>query len=256
MLTTKHIEFFSSYLQGLYVDRVVVKERTVPISYPSLKNWTYKLLREREQLELKSGGFGFGFPEGRLKKTGSEENQGKKRTSSIPTSTPDSCIDEPLTAKNFADKFLKEAKVMAESMSKIMSMLESAPQEIMDNMILKHVISQTEQMMGFCKPKTTPQKKPDVAMSDSQEDREFWGNPEVMAIIEELERTACKRQNFKSYLDDYPTYDLGISNEGMQVGSEGPVEEGMSAECLEKDDGTQKQPVEIHSPHHQRKFTW
>ncbi|KAL3633157.1 hypothetical protein CASFOL_026141 [Castilleja foliolosa] len=61
------------FLLGLYVDRVVVKERTVPRSYPSLKNWTYKLLREREQLELKSRGFGSGFPEGRLKKTGSNK---------------------------------------------------------------------------------------------------------------------------------------------------------------------------------------
>nr|GME15878.1 uncharacterized protein LOC109175178 [Ipomoea batatas] len=44
-----------------YADRVVLYRRTVPRSYPAFRSWTFKLLSMREQAEIKSGGFGFGY---------------------------------------------------------------------------------------------------------------------------------------------------------------------------------------------------
>nr|GLL46266.1 uncharacterized protein LOC109175178 [Ipomoea trifida] len=49
------------FLTVFYADRVVLYRRTVPRSYPAFRSWTFKLLSMRQQAEIKSGGFGFGY---------------------------------------------------------------------------------------------------------------------------------------------------------------------------------------------------
>nr|GMD89708.1 uncharacterized protein LOC109191529 [Ipomoea batatas] len=51
------------FLTVFYADRVVLYRRTVPRSYPAFRSWTFKLLSMRQQAEIKSGGFGFGYKE-------------------------------------------------------------------------------------------------------------------------------------------------------------------------------------------------
>ncbi|CAH9089652.1 unnamed protein product, partial [Cuscuta epithymum] len=44
-----------------YVDRVELFRRKVKRSLPVIKGWNAKFLREREVLEIETGGFGMGF---------------------------------------------------------------------------------------------------------------------------------------------------------------------------------------------------
>ncbi|KAL3645729.1 hypothetical protein CASFOL_010909 [Castilleja foliolosa] len=63
------------FLLLLYVDRVVLYRRLVPRAYPSLIGWTCTHLRSREKQEIKSGGFGFGYPSKRYKLAYSESKR-------------------------------------------------------------------------------------------------------------------------------------------------------------------------------------
>ncbi|VFQ85559.1 unnamed protein product [Cuscuta campestris] len=49
-----------------YVDRVAVYTRSMPRMFPAVVGWTAKTLRERENTEVKDGGFGIGHDDGRL----------------------------------------------------------------------------------------------------------------------------------------------------------------------------------------------
>nr|GME10987.1 uncharacterized protein LOC109191529 [Ipomoea batatas]GME21468.1 uncharacterized protein LOC109191529 [Ipomoea batatas] len=52
--------YIDHLLDVFYVDSVVLFTRIVPRSFPTFKNWTFKLLPKRERDEIQLGGFGYG----------------------------------------------------------------------------------------------------------------------------------------------------------------------------------------------------
>ncbi|CAH9095204.1 unnamed protein product, partial [Cuscuta europaea] len=104
-----------------YVDRVVLYKRKVPRMCPTIKGWTTRLLRDRENDEVKSGGFGFGDVDGPVKKERkcSDEEFEYGNTRQQAAMECEESLGEDLMVK-----FAKKTNVLVQATSDIMLMFE------------------------------------------------------------------------------------------------------------------------------------
>ncbi|KAH6786408.1 hypothetical protein C2S52_005960 [Perilla frutescens var. hirtella] len=135
------------FLIAFYVDRVVLYSKTVVREFPTMKNWTHLLMKNRENAEIKSDGFGGGYPREPI----------------------------PIVLDMFAERFMQKAKLLAITMVEIIAMVDGAPQQLADE--------------------------------------EFLGNPNMIAMIEEIESAMLKRNEFIKNLPDGPSFSLGLTQE-------------------------------------------
>ncbi|KAH6808261.1 hypothetical protein C2S51_029369 [Perilla frutescens var. frutescens] len=97
------------FLTAFYVDRVVLYSRTVVREFPTIKNWTHLLMKNIENAEIKSGGFG---------------------------------------GETFGERFMQKAKLLAITMVEIIAMVEGAPQQLSDATQLKKFLDASHHLLG------------------------------------------------------------------------------------------------------------
>ncbi|KAL3618586.1 hypothetical protein CASFOL_037668 [Castilleja foliolosa] len=208
-------------LLGLYADRVdLLTGSVVPRAFPSIKGWTSKLLKKREEDEKMCEGFGHGYPIARWDGLKDAMNQPASATDvggsgdSYEEGIHEAKLDddgdsndeegaskdkEEHAAQAFAEKFLKKSKLVADTMTELIGMVKTAPMNIMNNIHFRDVFGKTEELLGCKIPMPPAEIMPvDDGFTGTQADDEFFVNPKIMAIIEEIFRAVEERDKHKS----------------------------------------------------------
>nr|GMD66342.1 uncharacterized protein LOC109154771 [Ipomoea batatas] len=153
------------FLTIFYVDRVVLYSRP------------------RENNEISSGGFGYGYidePQQPLKaieeKKSSESEEGLQR---------------------FAEKI----KLLAATMNEVMIMAEEAPQHTVDNPNFKQMVESAQKLLGI----------PNPEIELTQENEEFWNNPEFIAAFDEIDNAIARREQYRTKIAEGPSFSLGMT---------------------------------------------
>ncbi|KAH6771888.1 hypothetical protein C2S51_010292 [Perilla frutescens var. frutescens] len=147
-------------LRAFYVDCVVLYSKTVVREFPTMKNWIHLLMKNRENAEIKSGGFGGGYP--------------REPIPIVMGNNDTSILQNTPTVANFD--------------------IEGAGP-------------------GNVGSRSTVEAPVQMEFIDTQADEDFWGNPDMIAMIEEIESAMVKRNEFIKNLPDGPSFSLGLTQE-------------------------------------------
>ncbi|RAL42575.1 hypothetical protein DM860_018239 [Cuscuta australis] len=98
-----------------YVDRVVLYRRDVERMSPAFLGWTSKILRDRENNEVKAGGFGLGYDDGRFVGEVVDASSGDTNVGA------------------------EKGRILATTIIDLVSLIESAPPGTMENDVFKQL---------------------------------------------------------------------------------------------------------------------
>ncbi|KAH6762241.1 hypothetical protein C2S52_019674 [Perilla frutescens var. hirtella] len=209
------------FITALYVDRVVLYNRSVAREFPTIKNWTHLLMKKRENAEIKLGAFGGGYPHEpvKVKIEQIEANNSSdvievKKTSHVKTSqyganNLDTDIDM------YAEKFIQTTKLLAVNMVNIIALVEGAPQQFKGNELYKKMVGACHQLLGCIDVASTSSSTPaQTQFLDTHAEDEFWADAGRLAEIEEIEKAMAKRNEFVKITDDGPSFSLGLTQDG------------------------------------------
>ncbi|KAL3622740.1 hypothetical protein CASFOL_033348 [Castilleja foliolosa] len=206
------------FLLGLYVDRVVVFYRSVDRTYPVMAGWSSKKLYDRQKTKRENRGFGGGRIYDRLERPENLpelERIGVQGGSVQADRLNEGCSgvsgSAQVDGRVFAANILKQAKLVADAVKGIVSMVESASPELYDSVHFHKGIETTEKLLGcrIARPPGSCTQDP-TQISMTQEDEAYLADPTVMLIIETIEEAMPKKDKIMPYVDDSPNYDLGI----------------------------------------------
>ncbi|KAH6800536.1 hypothetical protein C2S52_001000 [Perilla frutescens var. hirtella] len=162
------------FLTAMYVDRVISHgKRLVDRSFPTVKDWTFHLIRKREKQEMMAGGFGGGRLCPQYKKTDEEltqltaDEERRKRDGNN-----DVQEDE---MQKFANEFLAKSKLMAHTMMQLIMLIERAPKHLWENPRFKKIVEAGQYLVG-CKvgiPSTPDNTRPTQFYEQDEDDENF-----------------------------------------------------------------------------------
>ncbi|KAH6783648.1 hypothetical protein C2S52_008607 [Perilla frutescens var. hirtella] len=205
------------FLTALYVDRVVSHgRRVVDRCFPTIKGWSFSLLRKREKDEILAGGFGGGrvCPRYNL---GDDVISGRNEDGPADTVIPpNNCEGEHSHSEDemakFAKEFVEKWKLMAGTMMHILMMIERAPNQLSGNPCFKKFVEAGQNLVG-CKLAGDISNEAERATQSCEpnEDEDFWNNPDCIAALEEMEKAILKRDEWKKHCFEGPSFSLGLS---------------------------------------------
>ncbi|GER43380.1 transducin family protein / WD-40 repeat family protein [Striga asiatica] len=134
-----------------YVDRVVIYKRIVPRGLPLVRGWTNKLLRDRQKTEIRSGGFGGGYPSDQHKSNEGSvyENVEFAQNSSfaLVEEAPNTQLDgntNSYAAETFMSEFLRKSKMVAVAIVDMLRLVEQAPHKLSEHSDYKRDVQETD----------------------------------------------------------------------------------------------------------------
>ncbi|KAL3622606.1 hypothetical protein CASFOL_034017 [Castilleja foliolosa] len=220
---------------------VVVLTRDFERTLPTLESWTVQRLRKRKKKELDHGGFGNGHVSERYVVINLEEeepieapdvyaapNIGAAQSSrAVPDAAKNVDASEfpelsqsGMDCNNFGISFLRQAKLVAEAVKGIVSMVQTAPLNMFENTQFQRVVEITEQLLGCKIARPTVDLMPDNDnVCNTQADDAYWSHPEVEAYVSSILNTMPKREDIQSADNDYPDYGLGLTQDLQQIGA-------------------------------------
>ncbi|VFQ74052.1 unnamed protein product [Cuscuta campestris] len=181
-------------LMVFYVDRVVLYSRDVERMSLAFLGWTSKILRDRENNEVKAGGFGLGYDDGRFlgevmdvssgdAVVGACLEQVNVKTGNGDTAEPmGEARDDPVEV--FVQKFAEKGKVLATTIIDLVSLIESAPPGTMENDVFKQLQHAAGRLLGLAQRRGG-----------------------LMAT----EEAVLARSKYKKIMEDMPSFSLGFS---------------------------------------------
>ncbi|KAH6818496.1 hypothetical protein C2S51_002099 [Perilla frutescens var. frutescens] len=205
-------------VQAMYVDRVISHgKQLVDRSFPTVKGWTFNLIRKREKQEMMAGGFGGGRLCPQYKKTDEElaqftaDEERRKRDG-----RNDVQEDE---MQKFANEFLAKSKLMADTMMQLVMLIERAPKHLWENPRFKKIVEAGQHLVR-CKvgiPSTPDNTRPTQFYEQDEDDEIFWSNPSCIVALEEIEKAIIKRDEWKKHIFEGPSFSLGLSQDWDDV---------------------------------------
>lgn len=195
--------------------------RKVPRDFPTIVNWTYSKLRDRQNLEIKYGGFGCGYPCDPIEEPSCDFIAYDKED----CYTVD-IIGKLLKGKEklqsreneketYAAIFISKARRLADAMVEFMELIEDAQPRFLEDENLKRMMEVSHNLISS-KTKSSSSDGDEVLsqIMNTQAEDDFWGNPERIRIIEEIENAVIRRDNFLKKVDDIPSFSLGLTQDG------------------------------------------
>ncbi|KAL6564662.1 hypothetical protein OROMI_016112 [Orobanche minor] len=200
----------SLFITAFYVDRVVMRGRVVERSFPTCRNLTYTTLKERQDEEMKAGGFGCGFPCGPVILHKADTSVNNPNTPLCNESGNGNLSKQDVQL--YAAELIKNMRDLADRFVKLMGMIEKAPQDIIGDAQFNKTIENTHKLFGYSMKETVNvgNKEPSRNM-DSQLQDDFWDREDVIHAVDELEKAIIKRTEYMRKLDDTPTFSLGLT---------------------------------------------
>ncbi|VFQ94459.1 unnamed protein product [Cuscuta campestris] len=168
-------------MQVFYVDRVAVDTRSVPRMFPAVVGWTTKTLRERENTEVKDGGFGIGHDDGRL---GVEQLI-------VMVNTMDDDAQEHESSANESDA---PVDLVVEDSE------EDAPKTVTRSANFVKMQNVWGKLIGIHVEKDGADKTCSVEpQSVLLDDNPIWSSPEVIVVVDLAEKAAQKTSRKNSH---------------------------------------------------------
>ncbi|KAH6828184.1 hypothetical protein C2S53_015943 [Perilla frutescens var. hirtella] len=115
-----------------------------------------------------------------------------------------------------ATKLLEKGKIISEALSRIMDIITKLPANMLENTAFRKVVETTLLVSRstcdhFGDDATSSQPSP------TQEDIDFWNNPEHLVAMVEIEKAALNRHALKKKLDDIPRSSMGFHSDWYGV---------------------------------------
>ncbi|RAL45826.1 hypothetical protein DM860_009690 [Cuscuta australis] len=192
----------------------------------SIKGWTCKELRERENKEVSGRGFGMGHDNGPLEKgkhilltkvaVGHSATNGEHvGTSYGKQPTVDNA--KMVLVRRFAAK----SKILASTIIDMIKMLQEAPREMFVDEKFCKLRGLGHRLMGV-------DDKKDVVLDASSkwkdihylDDDPYWSSPELMAIAKEMESAVEVKSKYQDFLSEVPSFSLGMTQILEEMGSD------------------------------------
>ncbi|VFQ84980.1 unnamed protein product [Cuscuta campestris] len=171
-----------------YVDRVVLYRRDVERMSPAFLGWTSKILRDRENNEVRAGGFGLGYDDGRFVGEVMDASSG----------------DTDVGAEN--------GRVLATTIIDLVSLIESAPPGTMENDVFKQLQLAAGRLLGLAQRRGGGSlETPDGGFSKVTYDEGFWSDPANIDQLVANEQAVLARSKYKKIPEDMPSFSLGFS---------------------------------------------
>ncbi|KAL3621671.1 hypothetical protein CASFOL_036583 [Castilleja foliolosa] len=256
------------FLLGVYVDRVEDFLRTVDQTFPTMIGWTSKMLYDRQKTEIKFGGFGGGHVAPRFARPENLHHESVRVHQSIGSAgvgrhSSDIMNERILNGSGsgpgdgmvFAKNLLKQAKIVANAVNGIVSMVESAPPElrgVLDDPVVMEMIIAVEESM--------PKKDRIVLYYDDPPNFNFdeSQNPHVGGAggsfteqypEQEMETSISVHDDETTGLDDGSTHERGRMRsskaEKLKTISENQIMSDQSEDDSDDGDNTEKTVAEL-----------
>ncbi|CAH9069744.1 unnamed protein product, partial [Cuscuta epithymum] len=193
----------------VYVDRVVLYQRSIDRKVPVIIGWNAMLLREREIVEIEAGGFGLGYVD-------DEPLQLTDRDGVIADSGSG---DEH--HKLYVKMFAAKASDVAKNVVSIIAMASENPACLMEQESLMKLKEACEKLIALAQNRENAQQEkensgvrvePEGNGADLNDD-DFWNDPKNLAILETAEKNVGKVGMTKKNTPSLPSFSIGLTQE-------------------------------------------
>ncbi|RAL52595.1 hypothetical protein DM860_018298 [Cuscuta australis] len=205
-----------------YVDRVVLYRRDVERMSPAFLGWTSKILRDRENNEVKAGRFGLGYDDGRFVGevvdassgdtdvvVGLEQDNVENGNGDAPEPRGET-RDDPVEV--FVQKFAEKGRILATTIIDLVSLIESAPLGTMENDVFKQLQLAAGRLLGLAQHRGGGSlETPQGGFSEVTYDEGFWSDPANIDQLIANEQAVLARSKYKKIMEDMPSFSLGFS---------------------------------------------
>ncbi|VFQ73280.1 unnamed protein product [Cuscuta campestris] len=209
-------------LMVFYVDRVVLYSRDVERMSPAFLGCTSKILRDRENNEVKAGGFGLGYDDGRFVGEVMDVSSGDKDVGAgveqVNVEKGNGDAPEPRgetrddSVEVFVQKFAEKGRVLATTIIDLVSLIESAPPGTIENDVFKQLQLATGRLLGLARRRGGGSlETPDGGFSEVTYDEGFWSDPANIDQLIANEQAVLARSKYKKIMEDMPSFSLGFS---------------------------------------------
>ncbi|KAH6775753.1 hypothetical protein C2S52_013314 [Perilla frutescens var. hirtella] len=239
--TNKYFTGPTLFIILVYVDRVVLGYRRVARSIPAIMEWKDMMSLRRQNMEIVEGGFGQGYCDGPCREEDvvgvvpgrmqqkNEANVNVNVNEGVPpVDEPDAGGDinenedeqlNPMNADVIDDLsdmhavaigLLKQGKVISDALSTIMETVQKLPPAMLDNVAFRKIV---EASMMLSRQDNVIHGESSSHPTPTQDDMDFWNNPEHIAAILEIEKAAIEREQLQKELCSMPSFSLGLTQE-------------------------------------------
>ncbi|KAH6838021.1 hypothetical protein C2S53_009581 [Perilla frutescens var. hirtella] len=195
----------------------------------------------RQNMEIVEGGFGQGYCDGPCREEDvvgvvpgrmQQENEANVNVNVNegvpPVVEPDACRDinenddeqlNPMNTDVIDDLsdihavsigLLKQGKVISDALSTIMATVRKLPPGMLDNVAFRKTV---EASMMVSRQEQVIHGESSLQPTPTQDDMDFWNNPEHIAAILEIEKAAMEREQLQKELCSMPSFSLGLTQE-------------------------------------------
>ncbi|KAL1554277.1 hypothetical protein AAHA92_14855 [Salvia divinorum] len=200
----------SVFVVACYVDRVVHGKKMINRCYPTVKGWTAELMKEREKLELKMEAFGLGHLYERYKKLPHEEVEEEVACGSQSESIPTHTGEAGSSIRNERRTFMRDWNLcfneMLSSASKMVRLLQGAPDHVKSMDSFKIVCDTTRKAMGVAQEEDENVIHDAETMSHTMCNDDL-DDPEWIDVIISLTKAAEEKYILKDR-NEFPTFTL------------------------------------------------
>lgn len=194
-------------VQAFYVDRVTLGIRTVPRTFPIVKGWTSKLLKQRQSDVIAKKRFGIGYPCDRYSPSEHESNPPVECVNNFDSMLPFTSGAAPMDS--YSVKVLTAARKITNSMIEFMNLLEQKPEVMLENPQIKKIVETTNALLG---------RQPEIeSCPQSTQNLEdiFWKDADLVARYEEEQDAARKTNHILEKMGPGPNFSIGLTQLGL-----------------------------------------
>ncbi|KAH6780742.1 hypothetical protein C2S52_011979 [Perilla frutescens var. hirtella] len=119
-------------------------------------------------------------------------------------------IDDLSDMHAVAIGLLKQGKVISDALSTIMETVRKLPPAMLDNVAFCKTV---EASMMLSRQDNVIHGESSLQPTPTQDDMDFWNNPEHIAAILEIEKAAIEREQLQKELCSMPSFSLGLTQE-------------------------------------------
>ncbi|RAL49828.1 hypothetical protein DM860_002119 [Cuscuta australis] len=196
--------------------------RDVERMSPAFLGWTSKILRDRENNEVKAGGFGLGYDDGRFVGevvdassgdtdvgAGLEQDNVENGNGDAPEPRGET-RDDPVEV--FVQKFAEKGRILATTIIDLVSLIESAPPGTMENDVFKQLQLAAGRLLGQAQRRGGGSlETPQGGFSEVTYDEGFWSDPANIDQLIANEQAVLARSKYKKIMEDMPSFSLWFS---------------------------------------------
>lgn len=203
------------------MDRVAVFEKKRVRTLPSFIGWDYKELNERQEREISAGGFGGGqlvppldLVRGRVDE---EELNGQHNIANA----------GDVSTESKASLLVSKLQLLARTRDEIIAIMNDANSTDLDDATFVSTVEDAKRELGIECPTTPPAFTTEPLAENG--DTHFWDQVINVSNKVETEFTSKKSGTF---FDDIPSFDLGITQDGVNIQSEAGDEKRLSTPII------------------------